>query len=398
MNKLFSILIAMLLVLSVIPVLAVETGSSIGLDITPEAFPPHIWMCDSRIVSEDCVEEGRMTDCADKLVERVENYAFEGEQIQWDVLVMDKNKIQQITDVVGTVGEVQGEGNDIEVECVRSDPQPTSIDSSCNARIDEEALTTFDPDTMAYYTCTLTVETSDSMYGNYWLTVEAIGSDGEATMDENEYWFLNPVVALKVDGDISFDNVRPGAVSYSDTILVENDADEGSGVLMDMFISGTDFYDSTSSGALCPTSNRLKLSRNGRSQAYLGADTARGIYNGADYDCNTDKPNQNIGGALGLTDDNADHICYYATNGAYDTSTDVRADAENYVPIVYGDAFTRDFYNDAEIIQDGTSTFYSPGNVLSPGAEIALTFKLGLPEPCVGDFDEGQIYFWGEAV
>jgi len=61
--------------------------------------------------------------------------------------------------------------------------------------------------------------------------------------------------------------------------------------------------------------------------------------------------------------------------------------------------FSRDFYNDAEIIWNtGILPLYSAGNVLSPGAEIAITFKLGLPEPCVGDFSDGAIHFWGEAV
>ena len=67
------------------------------------------------------------------------------------------------------------------------------------------------------------------------------------------------VIALAIEGDLAFDNVRPGTDSYSDTILVGNDADEGSGVLLDMFITGTDFYDSSSSGTRCPTTNQLSL-------------------------------------------------------------------------------------------------------------------------------------------
>ena len=38
------------------------------------------------------------------------------------------------------------------------------------------------------------------------------------------------------------------------------------------------------------------------------------------------------------------------------------------------------------------------GNVLTPGSEMALTFRLDLPVPCNGDFDTGSIYFWGEAI
>ena len=398
MKKLLASLMLMVLVLAVMPsVLAVSVGTGIDIDITPEEFPPHIWMCDNRVVIEDCVEAGRITDCNDPLAERFNNYAFEGEQIKWTVLVMDKNKIEEIQEVVGTIGEEQGEGNDIEVECSRSNSHQ-AIHPSCNARLGEEKLVTFDPETMAYYDCIFTVETSDSMDGEYFITVEVIGTDGlSATMDENEFWYLNPTIALTIDGDVEFDDVRPGSVAYSDTILVGNDADEGSGVMLDMFISGTDFYDPSSSGAKCPTTNHLKLSQDARSQASLGAGTtARAAIN--TNDCNADHTNGAIG-TTGLSSvDNNDHLCYFATSGAYSTLVgDGRADVEGYVPIVYSDEFTRDFYNDAEVILNAGAG-YSPGNVLAPGAEQAVTFKLALPEPCVGDFSDGDIFFWGEAI
>ena len=410
-----------LLTLSVLPtIMAVSVGTGIGIDVTTEEFPPMIWQCDNRVVVEDCVEEGRNGTCTFGLIERIENYAFEGEQIGWRVLVLDKNKIEEIQDVVATIGDVQGVGNDIEVECQRViSGDDEDIDSSCNARILEEPLTEFDDDIMAYYDCLFTVETPESMYGEYFLTVEAISVDGEATMDENEYWFLNPIIALTVDGDVSFEDVRPGTASYSSTILVGNDADQGSGVLMDMFISGTDFYDPVDSGARCPDTNQLQLSNSVRSPANIIAS------GGSDVNSAEDSINTNVDGNLesvdghvkllcqagdeGLTStDNADHLCYYATNGAYSTAGASNADDEGYVPIVYGDVFTRDFYNDAEIIRNaGTGASgdliinginYHAGNTLSPGAEIALNFKLGMPEPCVGDFSSGDIFFWGEAI
>jgi len=198
------------------------------------------------------------------------------------------------------------------------------------------------------------------MYDEYWITVEALDLDGlSGTMDENEYWFLNPVVAVSVSGDMIFDDVRPGTSSYSETILVGNDADDGSGVRMDMFISGTDFYDSSSSGAMCPDSNVLDL----------------------------------------------ETFSYFATHGAYSTGdgimSDGRADDEGYVPIGYGTGFNdpNPFYGDYEIMQSGpTNNGYFQANILSPGAEMALTFRLDLPAPCNGDFDTGSIYFWGEAI
>ena len=250
-----------MLILSVMPVvLGTDVGVGIGIEIVTEDYAPNIWACDTRTVLDDNTEPGRVSGAGTALTERENNYAFEGEQIEYKVLVKDKNGIQKISDVFGTLGDVQGAGNDIEVNCVEdlAHVDGETLDTSCNARILEETLTTFDDATMRYYTCTFTVETADSHYGEYWYTVEAEDLDGlSSTVDENEYWYLNPTIALSIDGDLTFDDVRPGTQSYSSTLLVGNDADDGSGVLLDMFISGTDFYDSASSGAACPSSNVL---------------------------------------------------------------------------------------------------------------------------------------------
>ncbi len=358
----FGILLLDLLVMAIVPsVLAVSVGSGITPDIETEDFAPLVWMCDSRAVFDDATEPGRITGDGNTLWERMNNYAFEGEQIQWTVLVMDKNKIDQNIDVYATIGDQQGEGNDIEVNCQRVGYQSNLVEQ-CNARIDEEYVT-WNEETMDFFDCTFTVETPESMYGEYWVTVEA--SDGElmGTMDENEYWFLNPEIALSIEGDLTFENVRPGTDAYSSTLLVGNDADDLSGVRLDMFISGTDFYDSSSSGARCPDTNQLSL----------------------------------------------DAFSYFATHGAYSTLQDGRGDVEGYVPIGYGIGFNNPnpFYgngnlpdvNGYEILQTFPTNFgYYQSNILSPGAEFALTFKLSLPEPCNGDFDTGSIYFWGEAI
>ena len=357
-----------MLILSVMPVvLGTDVGVGVGVEIITEDYAPNIWACGARTVLDDNTQPGRDNDST--LEERENNYFFEGEQIVTNVLVKDKNGIQKISDVFATLGDVQGAGNDIEVNCVREVGIPgnlgtavnggangENLPAACNARILEETLTTFDASTEAFYTCTFTVETADSHYGEYWYTVEAEDLDGETTtMDENEYWFLNPVIALSIDGDLTFDNVRPGTQSYSQTLLVGNDADDGSGVLLDMFISGTDFYDSASSGAACPTTNQLALT----------------------------------------------NFDYYATSGAFSTANDARSDNESYVAILPATGFhnPNNFYGLHEVIRtDAAAANYSPGNVLTPGSELAVTFRLSLPEPCNGDFDTGSINFWGEAI
>ena len=232
----------------------------------------------------------------------------------------------------------------------------SQIPGSCNARILEEQITEFDNDIMRFYTCTLTVETPLSMYGEHWITVEAVDLDGlSGTISENEYWFLNPQITLDIQGLLVFNDVRPGTSTYSETLVVSNDADFGSGVWMDMFMTGTDFYDSSSSGAMCPTTNQLSLN----------------------------------------------NFRYYAVNGAYNSGADPRSDIEGYNPVVYGIGFNdpNPFYNNAEILQAGPMEGpYWWANTLMPGADIAVTFRLDLPEPCNGDFDSGDIYFWGEAI
>ncbi|MDD5192269.1 MAG: hypothetical protein PHH54_01150 [Candidatus Nanoarchaeia archaeon] len=336
--------------------MAADTGGEINPDVTTEDFAPLVWMCDSRVVYDDEWQPG--TTPGEKLIERQQNYAFEGESIKWKVLVMDKNGVEKIQDVFATVGSGQGAGNDIEVNCNKIGGQSEKIPESCNARIGEEEIDDFDSDIMEFYECTLNVETADSMYGEQWITVEAMDIDGlSGTMDENEYWFLNPKIALTIQGDLTFEDVRPGTTAYSDTILIGNDDDgAGTGVRLEMYIAGTNFFDSSSSGAMCPDSNVLEL----------------------------------------------ENFRYFATNG-YSSTANVggvgpyNIDSEGYSEIPYGDQI-----NEAkEIIgTEGYSTHIANnvGNVLTPGSEMALTFRLDLPEPCNGDFDTGSIYFWGEAI
>lgn len=357
MKTALNLLVLSLLVISVLlpGVRATSVGTGLPIDIVTEDFEPQVWLCGHRVVYDDATEPGRISDDGQELIERINNYAFEGEQISWQVLVMDKNGFEKIRDVYVTVGSSQGAGNEIEANCVFNEVA-RDVDEECNARLLEEELAGEDLSLVAaYYTCTLSVETADSMYGDYWITVEAEDNDGLlGTMDENEFWFFNPVIALSVDGDLTFEDVRPGTSSYSSTLTVGNDADVGSGVMLDMFISGTDFYDSSNSGAKCPDTNQLKL----------------------------------------------DAFSYFVTNGAYSSLYDPRRDAEGYVPIKYGIGFNNPnpFYFENEILQAQLIGPYYTANLLAPGAEMALTFRLDLPEPCNGDFDTGSIYFWGEAI
>ncbi len=132
MKKIFSMFLAAMLVVSLLPFVAADTpgtGTGIGINIDPVDFVPLIWMDpDTRIFRRN------PADGSAEATERVNNYAFEGESIEWEVLVMDKNGIEKISDVYVTVGSTQGVGNDIEANCDLGN-QDTDIERF-NARID----------------------------------------------------------------------------------------------------------------------------------------------------------------------------------------------------------------------------------------------------------------------
>jgi hypothetical protein len=112
MRKLFSLMVMALLVTQVVA--AVSVGTGITPDIETEDFEPRVWLCDDRIVYDDFTEPGRLYDvqsecaaecledhpedpeereecieeCRYELLERINNYAFEGEQITWTVFLV----------------------------------------------------------------------------------------------------------------------------------------------------------------------------------------------------------------------------------------------------------------------------------------------------------------------
>ena len=387
-KKFLSLVVSLLLVISLLPAAFAQVGGGVDIEIDPEAEAPHIWLCDSSVIIEGNSNVGRATPSGSDLVNRENNYAFEGEGMAWNLLVEDSNGIENIEDVTVTVGDTFGDGNDVVADCQQSPaPAPgTPLPESCNAVDGEEDFDEFNIDTMDFYDCTFTVPSASQMEEEVFVSLEVVDSDGLAEItDEAEFWFLNPEVGVSLsESSIEFEDASPGTFTYSDTFTVMNDAEEGSGVQLDMFVSGSDFF--SSDGGACPDSNVLRL-----------------------YDEGT------------LVDEHPSGIFYTATSGAYGTDdevgeaivdrtgasapTDRFVDDEGYVNIGYATIFERPgFYDGFEIIKTADdvdrldTTAFSPGNFLSPGADIALTFLLALPEPCTGSFDDGQILFWGEPV
>ncbi len=378
-----------LLILSVIALLvmpavfAAGIGSGIGGTIGVEEFPPIVWQCDNRVLTDEEIQPWRCTDQGDEMFERANNYLFDGEKYQVDVVVFDKNKVDELAvDLI--LGQDRGDA-DYNVNCVEI-PRIEDF-KDCNARIGEEKITTFDDATMQAYRCTITALDSEHMAGPYWLTVQADdGTNEPGFYDEATPLYINPVIELAVDGSLDFSDVRPGTASYSQ-VSVENNAEGG--VALDMFITGKDWPAADSVLGRCQqVDGTTGLPITGSLVNYLSLGAFR----------------------------------YYAENGAYSTRVDalddsvyssvIRAkDAEGYLNInkQLNAGFEEAMFNDAEIIQAGgpvtdIATCKNEGyraNVLNPGAKMALTFRLMLPEPCYGEFEsaeDGSVFIWAEAI
>jgi len=356
-------------------------GGSLGGGVVIEDFDPIVWQCGDRVVLDEGVQPWRVSDDNESLIERINNYLFEGERYEIDVVVFDKNKIDDDSAVL-LLDNLNTSAVDFENNCVEIDQTNVTF-ADCNARIGEESITVFDDLTMQAYRCFIDVQPSDTMYGEYEMSVVATSAltSLEGEYDEIVRWFMNPIISLTIGGDLTFLNTdgtdpRPGTSSYANT-FISNDAEGG--VVLDMFITGDDW----------PGANAAPLDR---------------CWDGTQFV-----------NYLPL-----ESFSYYAENGAYSTRDDLGHDSgyssvvrtpagtdpEGYVNInqLINAGFEEAMFDDAEILQAGgpvIGAFGYRANVLNPGSTMSLTFRLDLPEPCYGEFESppgGGFQIWGEAI
>lgn len=251
----------------------------------------------------------------------------------------------------------------------------------CNGMIDEEKITEFDPDTMEMYNCIIEVPDSEEAYGEYELTVQVEDSDGlqpPVGYDETSRWFLNPFIEVSVNGDLNFNDVKPGTSSYSN-VQVKNNAEGG--VVLDMFILGEDWYSPTSKQGRC-------LQDDGKLLNKLPLSAFR----------------------------------YYVENGAYNSRQDEEVDLERYNSAVTRDRDSEGYLNihkklnagfeermfaEAEILQANPiidprvpgGRFWAANWLYPGGTGMTLTFRLNLPNPCYGTFkNDDAFHIYGEAI
>src|SRR3989344_5213523 len=196
-TKILSLLVTALLVIASVPlVTGVSVGTGVGIDLETEDAAPWIWMnTGTRVANDGGLRAGRVLGAAG-LPERRQNYAFEGEEVDWDVLVWDANGHDSVTNVDMTVGDTQGTGNDVEAACRLDKVLPvgyilSNATTSFNVRRSHEDIPTVpagETGQWATYDCTLTVESPGSMQGSYFANAEVMDVDGLSNVaDENEY-------------------------------------------------------------------------------------------------------------------------------------------------------------------------------------------------------------------
>lgn len=362
MNKKFLSMLTAFVLLSSIGIVAAGPVSQIslvgGTNTTPiytEAdFTPLVFLnAHGRVLADDHYFNNG------NIVTRTNNYAFTGEKIQWKILVWDKNGVpEKLNDVyAGWATQTNGPiAPDMQANCqyVRAIPATNLAAMGYpNVRrpIDQEAQVNGNPETMGEYLCTLTIE--PTCHGQKWLGIVAVDLDGNnGTMKESESWFCNPTLDLTVSGKLNFGELGSGEQGFS-TFSVKNNAETGSGVQVVLAISGTDFYDPTSSGAMCPTTNALKLQ-----------------------------------GVEGATAPFKTGFWYKATMGAKTT-------ALKRIP--YGNTIIQadPVFSSSNGL---TAKWTDPVTPMSPGAETSMTMYLGIPQPCNGQFTSGNIYLYSWAI
>ncbi len=331
MKKLLSLLIVGIL-LAIPFALATSTSTSVGISITPGNSAPQVWQDASA---------RHFYDVFGNLLTRTNNYGFTGESLEWTVLARDANGVGDMNSPEVTIEPVSGSGTTFTTSCDLISPPPynngdpiTWADGGLNYNelIDE------------FYKCRLTI--TPSMVGEYNLRVKVTDKDGDSdTINENSVFYLNPSISLEIlnaDNGLQFGSVQPGQVGYSQPIQVKNTAVDGSGVVLEVKISGTDFYGAPGETGTCPTSNVLELS----------------------------------------------NFRYLAEKGSYssraNTGTGYNVDSEGYDIIPYPNSAKKIIKQDSKI---------------APGADIAVAFKLDLPQPCsIGSFTSGSFNFEGTAI
>ncbi len=392
MKKLFSVLTTLVLVMAMLPsVLAdgAEIGGPADIDVTEDCVPPvvytdpteRIWNPNDQTyytadeygtaIAAGATDWGPVSGIGGYDVPVRQNYAFTGETLTYYVAVYDEDGEDDINEVsllvdglqVGACMQLDETAGGFPADAYINDHMNIPYDPD-DELYDSTGGVTDTSDLFAFYACTLIVQNG----WNTELAVSVQATDGDldvcaaaATTVESIWtdWInFNPTLALDLTGGpIDFGSVEPGSETVSNTVYLLNDAEDGSGVVMDMYIASDDYFtDPVTPGAICPTGNGIRY----------------------------------------------DQFRYYATKGSINSGANNNAFpalGETVGCSADPDEFT-DLPSHSGDIQDMCHivNHIASGSLLSQGSEMSVTFKLSVPNPCEGHFTDGEFHFVGRVV
>ena len=391
MKKLFTILNSFMLIFVILPFAyaeGAESSANPDVDIIEDCEIPVIYFDptnrvlypnDQTIYTAE--EYGNITvniyGDSGYIIPYRQNYLFTGETIKFYIAVYDEDGAEDIDEVLLRV-------DDQEVgSCA---PNVWQVGAILDSWINDHYNIPYDPDDQeydstppdatdhlfAFYECTLIVQ-------NEWTTqdeVSIVVTDGN--LDEcaavphevvtvwDDLANFNPSLELEaLGGPIDFGSVEPDSTALSNTIYLRNNAEEGSGVVMDMYIAADDYLtDPIDPDAVCPTGNGISYD-NFRYYATKGS-----INSG---------PDNNAFPAL-------------ATNTApFEECVDLQdGEPDEFVQLPSYSGHIQDMCHIINWIPEGS--------LLTQGSEMSITFKLVVPSVCEGHFTDGQFRFVGRVV
>ncbi|MFH2020719.1 MAG: hypothetical protein ABIJ34_04855 [archaeon] len=350
MKKVFFLAILLVLLISFAAAdlepepVVVETGIGLGIGVSPQNSCPEILQEHGFSV---WYQVDTWVDYQTTLLDFAfisgwagRSYAFEGEEVIFNVTVLDKDGI--VSDCVHTYVTLDNGYDPIEAGCILIWSEDWT---------DNHTHVTY-TDALGHFQCIYTVEPTESnTTGEYWISVRTEDTCGSECVDDAAgvlSLFLNPEVSMTISsqdqfgflydagGDMLTEGPYAGETVYTPYFRVENSANASSGLYILLRLYATDMWDFEHQGSLCPDSNILT----------------------------------------------ADNIEYKASH--LNVQQDWTTMPRNEEGIDY-------------IFNDFPTNF--AGNFLGVGDDITMRMRLHIPSPCIGQFmDGGELVFVGEVI
>ena len=314
-----------------------------------------------------------------------QNYAFTGETVSFYIAVYDEDGADDIDEVLVLVDD-EPVGS-----CTPNVWQPGCliddlwINNHYNIPYDpdDEEYDSSAPDAtdhlFAFYRCQFIVQSGWTAESE--LSIFARDGELDVCLYPNEVttiWddFMNFNPSLELDvlgGPVDFGTIEPGSRSISNSVYLRNNASDGSGVVMDMYIAADDYFtDPTNPEAICPTGNGIRYDQ-------FRYYATKGSVNSG--------PNDNAFRAL-------------ATNTAeFEECNDIQdGEWDEFVQLPSYSGDIRDMCHIINWDPDGNPATPNELSLLTQGSEMSITFKLIVPDICEGHFTDGQFRFAGRVV